>query len=247
MRKIKTIEEAHQIILEIAKEFHSICVKHSIPYYMGYGTMLGAIRHQGFIPWDDDMDFLVRRSDITNLQKILEADLPAYYMVRTLNDGIGIYGEILKIEDTRTAITESANIDHSNQYGLFIDIFPLDIAKSNTLRPFSRNWLITRLFQCQHNKALKYRVAKMLVGGVKNIRYVVARSGDYYVEYSGMDCRKTTMLKSVYGRPTPYKFEDAILYGVEQPHIYLEKIYGDYMKLPSVAERHTHLLEMYYK
>lgn len=244
MKKIETIEEAHGIILEIAKEFHRICVKHNIPYYMGYGTMLGAVRHRGFIPWDDDMDFLVHRKDFEKLQKVLNSSLPAYYKLRTRKDNIGIYGEILKIEDSRTAITELTNQQHANQYGLFIDIFPLDVAKNNTLVPFSRNWIISRLFQCEHNKAVKYRMAKTLVGGVNRIKYVVAKRGNYFVEYNGMDCRKTAMLKEVYGSPVLYKFEGTELYGVKDAHTYLTNLYGDYMQLPKEDERHTHILEM---
>ena len=59
--KSLNIEEVHDVLLNIAKAFITICDNNNIPYYMGYGTLLGAIRHKGFIPWDDDMDFCVPR------------------------------------------------------------------------------------------------------------------------------------------------------------------------------------------
>lgn len=246
MKSIETIEEAHNIVLEIAKEFHRICQKHGIPYYIGYGTMLGAIRHAGFIPWDDDMDFLVHRKDMAKLKDILTHELPSFYKYRDRHSGIGIYGEIMKIEDTRTKITELTNPTHANEYGLFIDIFPLDVSKNNTKHILSRNWIISHLFQCEHNKAFKYRFAKMIVGGVSNIRRIIATEGNYYVEYSGMDCLKTAMPKAIYGTPKLYRFEDTEFYGVENPQAYLTHIYGDYMKLPPESERHTHIKEMSY-
>lgn len=245
MKPIETIEEAHHILLEIAKTFHKICVNHNISYYMGYGTMLGAVRHKGFIPWDDDMDFLVFRKDINKLLRALKEELPDYYKCRTRYDNIGVYGEISKIEDTRTRIAEITNPNHSNEYGLFIDIFPLDVTKTDKKNILSRNWIISRLFQCEHNKSLKYRIARLLVGGVDTISHIVARSGNYYVEYSGMDCLKTAMPKSIYGNPTLYSFEDTTFYGVQNADAYLTHLYGDYLTMPPENERHTHIKEMW--
>ena len=70
MTKIENVEELHKILLDIAKDFHQVCVDHNIPYYMLGGTMLGAVRHKGFIPWDDDMDFGVERKYLEKLEKI---------------------------------------------------------------------------------------------------------------------------------------------------------------------------------
>ena len=66
-----TFEELHHHLLEIAKAFDAVCRKNNIPYYMLGGTMLGAIRHKGFIPWDDDMDFGYRENILTLLLKYL--------------------------------------------------------------------------------------------------------------------------------------------------------------------------------
>ena len=65
MTKIENIEEIHKILLNITKEFHRICKKYDIPYYLAYGSMLGAKRHQGFIPWDDDMDVSVEYESLS--------------------------------------------------------------------------------------------------------------------------------------------------------------------------------------
>ena len=73
------IEEAHHILLDIAKAFTKVCDENNIPYYMLGGTMLGAVRHKGFIPWDDDMDFGVPREYYDLLINVLEKELPSPY------------------------------------------------------------------------------------------------------------------------------------------------------------------------
>ena len=80
MKKM-TLDEIHLTLLDIAKEFDRICVKHNIPYYMIGGTMLGAVRHKGFIPWDDDMDFGVPVEYYEELQRILDKELPFFLSV----------------------------------------------------------------------------------------------------------------------------------------------------------------------
>ena len=75
MRQIRNVEEIHHILLNIAAAFHQICIKHDIPYCMLGGTMLGAVRHKGFIPWDDDMDFAVPREYYEKIIELLEQEL----------------------------------------------------------------------------------------------------------------------------------------------------------------------------
>ena len=77
--KLLEIKETQACLLNIAKEFDRICTKHNIPYYMIFGTMIGAIRHKGFIPWDDDMDFGVPIEYYKQLEAILEIELPYPY------------------------------------------------------------------------------------------------------------------------------------------------------------------------
>ena len=71
MKQITDIQTVQSILLDISKEFLRICTKYNIPYYMQGGTMLGAVRHKGFIPWDDDGDFGVSRDNFMLLKQIL--------------------------------------------------------------------------------------------------------------------------------------------------------------------------------
>ncbi len=129
MKKIETIEELHLILLNIGKAFHQVCEEAHIPYYMAAGTLLGAVRHKGFIPWDDDMDFVVPRAYFDKLKHILKEKLPSEYSVLDREDGI-VVSDIYKIVDNRTEIYYRWSVDSKVHFGVNIDIFPLDFAKS---------------------------------------------------------------------------------------------------------------------
>src|SRR5574344_2038504 len=105
MEKID-IDECHQILLDVAKDFHKICVKNGIPYYMLGGTMLGAIRHKGFIPWDDDMDFGIPREYYKTFINIAEQELKPQFLLKSRFNTSYIKLDVLKLEDTRTVIEE---------------------------------------------------------------------------------------------------------------------------------------------
>ena len=92
------IKECHQHLLEIAKCFDQLCATHHIPYYMLGGTMLGAIRHRGFIPWDDDMDFGIPRPFFDQFIKIAEKELPQQYSLLTRQNSTAIPKGFIKIQ-----------------------------------------------------------------------------------------------------------------------------------------------------
>lgn len=123
--------------LELLKEFQRICKKHNIKYYAIEGTLLGAIRHNGYIPWDDDIDVGVYSEDFDRFVKIVKDELPPYYEFQhyTTQDGINV--GISRIRDSRTTSCtkfEYKYLAENENYnsGIFIDIFPLFGAPKNT-------------------------------------------------------------------------------------------------------------------
>lgn len=260
MREIKDIQIIHTIILDIAKEIHRVCEKNNIPYYITGGTMLGAIRHKGFIPWDDDIDIGIYRENIPNFIKCFRKENKTKYTLITVEDGYDINYDSLKVVDNDTLIIEKARPENAKPMGLFVDIFPLDNCnvKQNV---FSRTYWTKRLF---YMNSLAYRsritegrfamrlksfVAHIVPKGFfKKLAFALTPSKSIYcINYGGTYGEREVAPKSYYGKPTLYIFEDTELYGLEDYDSFLKQIYGDYMQLPPVEKRQIHVEGCFYK
>lgn len=115
-------------LLDIFEVFIAVCEKHGLKWYACAGTLLGAVRHKGFIPWDDDLDVMMPREDYEKLQEVLPAELPPHlFMQTTLTDPEYDICH-LKIRDSRTSAIEKAHTRQGRRYnmGMFLDVFPLD-------------------------------------------------------------------------------------------------------------------------
>lgn len=258
------IEELHSVLLGIGKEFDAICRKHNIPYYMLGGTQLGACRHGGFIPWDDDMDFGIPRDFFDIFLSIAKDELPNKLSLLTINNSDRIISGVAKIEDNTTIIDERMSRDNRSKIGVFIDVFPLD-RTNNEFGVFSKNKLLTLVYKFGGYRFLSFEhmptYKRILAAVVKVLllpltpkklysfveRHLITNKGDYLANHFGAWHTKETMPFSYYGKPTEYIFEDTKFYGVEMPEEYLTHIYGDWRQLPPEDKRHIHLLNMYYK
>lgn len=248
------IKDIQNALFDIALNFHDIMVKHKIPYYMIGGTMLGAIRHKGFIPWDDDMDFGIPRQYYDKALIILEKELPSKYRLFKATDGAVNY-DSSKIENINTIIEEIGS--NTSGRGLFIDIFPLDKCNKNW-GVLSRNWWIKHLLGIN---IYKYQWPKTFVE--KNVAFVVRlfpknffnnlakrmiiQNGDYYINYGGFWGQKEIIPINIFGTPLLYQYEDSFLYGVEKYDDYLKLLYKDYMTLPPEDKRHIHIKRVRFK
>ena len=259
MEKLE-VKECHKYLLDLAKEFHSICVRNNIPYYMLGGTQLGAIRHHGFIPWDDDMDFGVPREHYSVLLKILERELRKDYKVLSVYNSDKYSNGFFKIEDTRTLIKEVNSKGMKN--GVNIDIFPIDYTNSKK-GVFSKNYWIVRLYQLETYsfadledmgafRTVLNKVLRILMFWANNKtifnfinKHLILSEGDYWVNHYGAYADKEIVKKEIYGKPALYKFEDTELYGVERYDDYLNHFYGDYMQPPKGNANHFHIEELY--
>ena len=137
-----TIDEMKGIELELMDELDRICKEHGISYYLGYGSLLGAVRHGGFIPWDDDMDVIMLRVDYERLMEgFSEWCSVDRYKLISYRDGESIF-PFAKIVDTSTKVFENYT-DKRYTNGVWVDIFPLDYVdpsdKEALRRSFSRN------------------------------------------------------------------------------------------------------------
>ena len=258
MKKID-INEAHQILLGIAKAFSKVCDDNNIPYYMLGGTMLGAIRHNGFIPWDDDMDFGVPREFFDNLLNCLQVQLPYPYRCCTYKNGLNS-SFIVKIDDCRTTVNDiNHNIAHSKRIGLNIDIFPLDYCG-----PDDKTWwkekLLTFIYRAKFSKNTNWSISRRIINNLVN--YLIPWSAEeintrkerilinlepcpYLSNVFGAWGIKECIPIDWYGDGVKYKFENTEFNGIKEYDRYLHQIYGDYMTPPS-ENPHIHLDGVYW-
>ena len=264
MRRID-INECHTLLLNIAKEFDRICVKHNIPYYMLGGTMLGAIRHKGFIPWDDDMDFGIPRKYYQKFKEICQIELnPRYKFISEDNSDYAVLG-IGKIIDTKTLLKEIYSVDSEESIGVNIDVFPLDYTNSSKgFFSFNNRMRLAFKFQkllfvnADDRKGIKRWCAKFVKVALplnkKTILNYINRKflkqknlckNVAVFNVSGAWGLKELVPQEFFGVPTRYKFENMELYGVANYDGYLKSLYSDYMQLPPENKRHIHFDNAY--
>ena len=243
------IKDIQDELLLMSLNIHELLTKYNIPYYMLGGTMLGAVRHKGFIPWDDDMDFGIPRVFYDEAKRILKEELPSHYRLLQAIDGNALY-DTTKIENTNITIEEIGA--EGVEKGIFVDIFPLDIG-NNKWSIFSRNRWIRIFFAIN---SFKYSMTNSFKGKIislfvkllpANFFHSLAKSlikaeGDYIINYGGYWGKKEIIHKKVFGVPKLYEFESYCFYGVEDYDSYSKSMYNDYMTLPPEDKRHVHIL-----
>lgn len=241
----------HSRLLDIMKKFHNFCLENGINYYMLGGTALGAKRHRGFIPWDDDMDIGIPRDDYQKM--ILLSDrLPDGLEFRFYQNAENSPMHYVKLIDINTTLIEK-NYSYYVE-GLYIDIFPLDGAFKTGRKEMKRHKRIYRLFRkiCWHCSTEKKKglFRKMYnvyckLGNLnrmhdrleKNMTVIPFGKGDHIANFLGCYNEKECIPDKIFGKATLYDFEDTKLFGPENLDAYLTCLYGNYMELPPVEKR----------
>ena len=264
-----SIGEIHGVLLGIGKEFHRICIENNIPYYMVGGTQLGAIRHNGFIPWDDDMDFGIPRPYDEKFKKCCFDQAKSPYELVTGENSSYPIGYI-KMQDKRTLIEDPMmGFDNSSPIGVYIDIFPLDECSNDYSKLYSldkkrimfdhivrgifekiphRKWYYGIVNYILHYLLPHNHVAKLWWMRQKDkICMMYSRTGkEAMINLYGIYKEKELVDKHIWGKPTLYKFEDTEFFGPEDYDGFLKQIYRDYMKLPPQNQRHIHVNNVFW-
>lgn len=248
--KVKKVE------LEILQEFTKVCDALHLKWYAGYGTALGAIRHKGFIPWDDDIDVLMPREDYEIFCAKAQELLPDNYFVQTLKTEKEYYQPFAKLRRNDTTFWEEGTAkDHIN-HGIYIDIFPMDGYPSgiaeitfmmkrivydnviyedgdvNKLHGY-RKW-IARVYKILNGRLTKKEAAMKKEKLVKTVHYDKSAIVGCLVQ----DTPKGEAVPvSVYGDGKVVPFEGISIRVPSECEVYLEKLYGDYMQFPPEEKR----------
>ena len=259
MKKKINNHEMQKIELNILTHFHEICQKYRIRYVLAYGSCIGAIRHNGFIPWDDDIDVLVPASDYNRLLSVLSSESGIFSVKNIYNDNNYLYS-YAKLTDSRTLLCEE--FDSSHNMGIYIDIFPVYGLPAN---PILR---ILRFCYIQFQEILCISVRQPIPIGKSRVRTIIQKCLSVIGKKIGLKklnrsiirlAKKTSyetatfysVLPPNYGfkeildfdlfeRRELHSFENSFFYVSFQSDKYLRQIYGNYMKLPSENERRSH-------
>lgn len=256
------IKDVHQRVLEIAKAFDKICVEHRIPYYMLGGTMLGAIRHKGFIPWDDDMDFGVPIEYYNLLESVLVSELPQSFRCCTYKNHPAVLHNFMKVEDLSTCIDDKAvDLPIDQKLGLNIDIFPLNKCqlrgkRERMIRNYATYMGIIYNNSITHSDSVLRRgiktILRVLFGSspAKMQRRIeklllATNEGDYLANLLGRWKAKEIIPVEWYGSGVRYVFEDTTFVGLQEYDKYLTQLYGNYMSLPPQESQIAHVENVY--
>ncbi len=256
--------EVQLLELEILKVLDKVCAEHSLRYYLAYGTLLGAVRHKGFIPWDDDIDLLMPRPDYEKLIGIMKKGaLPQGYALGHIDDDSYIF-PYAKIFKENTLVVEEKLKPPYRESMIWIDIFPMDgipqserIQRSIFLKTIAlRKFLYTAIVDSRKVHGIEkiatvllkpfsslvgpHRIAKKIDRLSKKIGFAESPFSGNIAWGDGVFEKIDTasFLPSV-----PLTFEGEELPAPQNWNQHLQDLFGDYMQLPPEDKRESHLGE----
>lgn len=237
--------------VEILEEIDKICKRHDIGYWLDGGTLLGAVRHGGFIPWDDDIDIAMTLPDLKKFIEVAQDELPESLFLQTPETDPHTKEHIVKVRDLNSLFIENGDtFGQPYVKGIFVDIFPFvdypDIPSSWTkklTRGISRSYSI---LHHAHNYSIR-AVAEFFYFGAKYISFSAVW---YIVSLFGKKTRASNIPRqNGYGISHSSDsiwplgsilFEEHEFSAPCNPDSYLTDLYGDYMKIPPEEKRVFH-------
>lgn len=262
----ETLRKVQLAQLEIGKEIKRVCDENGIKYFLDSGTLLGAIRHKGFIPWDDDMDMGMLREDYDRFIEIAPKKLKPEYFLQTWKTDKSYPYAFAKIRKKGTVFIEAVSQKTNAHNEIFVDIFPYDVYPDDeTVRtkltrkimllkyslwmkdgmtPWLRHksaldrLLVRTKYVLHYFYALTHSRDAMIAEYEKLMPMYNAETSKYYVEQSGgTPFGKWIIPTECFEKFIEVKFEDTMFLVPEKYDLYLKTVYGDYMQLPPVEKR----------
>ena len=232
-----------------------VCREHALHYYIYDGTMLGAVRHKGFIPWDDDLDIAMPREDYETFITYANEWLEEPYEFVSYETDSAYPLPFGKVQDASTTLIERPHLPYLG--GLYIDVFPIDGVPSNALLRrihLVRYDILKKLVYMAYRDPYRHGhgpsswlplLCRKVIGQQRLQRatrrllrkFPFSKSEKVCVFDDGF---KGVIDKQVLGQPTPVVFEEHEVMGVEHADAYLSHMYGDYMTIPPHDDQKQH-------
>ena len=271
--KEMTIKEVQTICLDILKDVHQFCVENNIKYSLSGGTLLGAIRHNGFIPWDDDVDIQIPRPDYNRFIHSYKSKKGYQLFSREIEGGEKVKVRLTKICEMEKTYMDNGPYTWTNvETGVGIDVIPVDGApdsleemkqhvrklrsfgwKVNAWRVKDADWMTFFRYSKMKDK-LKFLIRKVLAPFISDycLDNFIQEQMKYDYDSSSFFCAG---LKNGIGEWQPKEnMQDFVLHRFENEEFYimsgyeenLRGLFGDYMQLPPVNQRNSHGFYRYY-
>lgn len=259
-----TTKELMDLQLDILIKIDKFCRSNSIRYFIGYGTLIGAVRHGGYIPWDDDIDIGMPRPDYDRFRQLFPNSFPELTFLCPENN-TKYYAPYGNVYDNRTLLIEPTIHHFCKELGVKIDVFPIDGV------PDDQHEYLELKKRCEYLntilQAKRYTIKGLLSNKPKVIlHYIKYRLRYAFVSYSSIQCEimrlakkndyekcqyvdKVTFTnygcsphwdKNVYEEYIDIDFEGRKVRTIKNFHAHLTALYGDYMKLPPLDQQVPH-------
>ncbi len=258
--------------LELCSCVDAICRKHNLTYSLAFGSLIGAVRHNGFIPWDDDIDILMPRPDFDRLLEVIRPELPPYYELQFFTFH-NTHRYVARLIDHRTLVKLSS-YGEGNELAIWLDIFPLDGMPDNSLlkrlhydrikwhkamcafasfdetvnqhrpgRPFVQQLIIDFCAKTHFGSWLD--IDDCLSKYDKALKRYAYSEHDFCVCGIGTyDAKKQTWKRACFDRLSNYEFDGHTFMGPQDYDSVLSVTYNDYMTLPPEDKRVVHHIDL---
>ena len=269
-----TLTEIQNLEFEMLKDFHNFCQNNELKYSLAYGTLIGAIRHKDFIPWDDDIDVVMLREDYDKFLKLTKEKYLENYEVLSYEYTENYIYPFAKISNTKTLIHEPTIM--KIPLGIYIDIFPLDNIPSelrelkkltSKIKILTKSLIICSILWKEVLPIIKSKNKKILANvirysispifkiyGYKNILKMIFKeinkSKEIKSEYASNltgNIIKEKIRKKSFGSLIKSKFRDSEFYIFSNYDEILKNYYGDYKVIPPVEKRKNHNMKAFLK
>ena len=261
------IEGLHKKELDILLAIHEVCEKMQIRYVLMFGTLIGAIRHKGFIPWDDDIDICMPREDYDIFIKEGEKYLPDNLKIQHFSLEYDCPNIFAKVRDNKTVFLASEHIGKDINQGVFIDVFPIECAGDNDgdiLKEIRKRRLFTTINNCYDEayvntikrkksifiaKMIRLFIINIYLHGVDKHHFIEKEDKRRYQKHlkninklavvSYSDSKYAYDYNKLFER-TEVEFEGYKFWGPKYYDEILTGLYGDYMQIPPVEKQIQH-------
>lgn len=244
-----TLRKAQLRMLDILLVVDQIFRKHEIDYWLDGGTLLGAVRHGGFIPWDDDLDINVRNEDIPRIREILQAELPSNMAYQDFTTDSNYTLLMAKVRD-RTSIFDDPHYRKCKEQGIYIDLIPMEQVVSKRIKD-KIDFVYIRCLRGIHHYSDRWieRFLGYICYPFVRMATAICRAWIRIVPSHQMGHAYGWLsynhIEEQYVFPTcDIKFEGYLVRAPHNSDKFLTALFGDYMQIPPENKRITHLAEI---